>query len=106
MPKFVITKTINLGFLGERYQKGFIELRSITMREREDLIKELDKLKKDETKSFDFVKDTVLDRFVKGEFVEGDDEPQEIVKEDLMDFPSEVFLEAIAQLQGRVDPKA
>lgn len=105
MSKFVITKTINLGFLGDRYDKSYIEVRSITMREREGIIKELANIKKEE-ESFDFVKRTVEERFVKGEITDGDKPAIPFTAEDLIDLPSEVYLEVLAQLQGRTDPKS
>ncbi len=104
MSNIQIVKKVSLEFLGDRYEKSFINIRSISMNEREEIIKQLDKIKT-EQKSTDFVKDTILDRFVDGEFVDGEKPAVSLLKEDLMDFPAEVFLEAMQQLQGRTSPK-
>lgn len=99
-----IVKKIDLGFLGDRYKDSYMNMRSISMREREELISQLDKLK-DERKSFDFVKDTVIERFVDGELKDGD-KTEPLTKDDLMDLPTEVFLSTIQQLQGNTSPNS
>lgn len=99
----VIKKRVSLDFLGETYKDSYLDIKSISLRERDALIAELDKVKKDESKSFDFVKDLVLERFIGGELKEGD-ATTTVTKDDLLDFPAEVFFEILQQLQGRVSP--
>ncbi len=106
MSKILITKTVDLDFLGDKYKGSSIEVRVITMREREAMLAELGQIGKDENKSFEYVKNTILERFVKGTYKDGENEAVDISKDDLLDLPAEVFIEVMAQLQGRTSPKS
>lgn len=106
MADFTIYKRVNLDFLGERYKDSYIDVEAIAMDERDKIIAGLEALGGDETKSFDYVKNLVLERLGGGSLKDGDKPAVEVTKENMLSFPAEVFLEALAQLQGRPDPKA
>lgn len=99
MAKFVITKTVGLDFLGEKYTGSEITVRSIAMRERDGILKTLKGFNNDPVKEGDFVRDLVVERFVSGTFKEGD-KTETVSKDDLLDFPAEVFIEVMRHLNG------
>jgi hypothetical protein len=105
MPKILVRKKVTLEFLGEEYKEGFVNFSSISMREYDDIDKKLADLKKegDDHSSVAFVRDMVLERFLNGKFpVDG--KLEDIEKDDLLDLPTEFFIQAMAQLNGSQSP--
>lgn len=99
----VVTKRLSLEFLGEEYKEGYLNLRSISLKEYSDLKGDIDKLEDDGDKALDYIKRLILDRFVSGSIPQGK-ETTEITKENIEDLPAEVFIEAMSVLSGKISP--
>lgn len=89
----IIKKRVSLDFLGDEYEKSYVNVRAIS-------VSEYDEIKKSEKS----VKDTVLDRFVSGE-IDQNGKMTELTRENLEELPGEVFVEAFNQMLGKIDPK-
>lgn len=86
-----VKKKVSLAFLGEDYSDSYIIVKSIP-------IGEYEKLK-------GTVKDNVIKYFVSGE-IKQDSGMVEITKDNLLELPGEVFVEAFEQMTGTPDPKS
>lgn len=80
-----IKKKISLSFLGEEYKDSYIVVRSVGVSEYETMK--------------GTVRDEVIGRFVDGE-INQDGEMVKITKENFLELPGEVFVEAFAQMTG------
>lgn len=74
------------------------------MSEYETLLKRVQSVQDaDPAKSLVFVRDVVAERFIEGEIPQ-DGKPVAITRDNLMDLPGEVFVEALSQITGRSSP--
>lgn len=99
----LIKKRISLDFLGDEYKDAYLTFSSIPMKEYEGINKKIKDIGDDSEKALTFVRDMVTERFIEGEFPQ-DGESKKVTKEDLSDFPAEVFLEVMSQLNGKISP--
>lgn len=102
---FKIYKRVKLDFLGERYKDSYIDVEVIAMDERDKVLAELEALGNDESKSFEYVKNLIVTRLGGGSLKDGDNDAVAVTRENMLRFPAEVFIKALAQLQGQADPK-
>lgn len=101
-----VKSKITLEFLGDDYAKGYIVVKAVPMSEYENLVKRSEKLSESSPKeALEFVRDTVLERFIEGEIPQ-DDETVAITKDNLLDLPGEAFVEAFARMTGRSSPNS
>lgn len=105
MTDFVISKKVYLGFLGEDYAESYLRMRSITLDEREQLVKDLETAAKSEAGAT-----KVLIELIKGRFIDGrishNGELVELKIEELGRLPFEAYTEVLNQLSGNTDPNS
>lgn len=104
MSKIVVKKRVSLEFLGDEYKDAYLDFESIPMRDYEGLVSASLALQDDASKSLGFIQEQVVNRFIGGKFPSGD-KLEDVSKDDLLDFPGEVFVQAMQQLTGQVSPK-
>ena len=107
MTYIIIKKRVSLEFLGEDYKDGYLVFTAIPVKDLDALQKQAATLEGDTdvTKASDFLKDQVASRFVEGK-ISQDGKEVEVTAENLVDFPSDVFIEAWQQMNGKISPKA
>lgn len=104
MANIVIRKRVSFDFLGDEYKDGYIILRSITYDENSEIIKQARK-SKTVKKQMDFIKNTLVSRFISGEFpVEGKLQP--MVKEDIGKLDNDSITTCFEIIVGGLSPKA
>lgn len=104
----VIKKRVSLEFLGDDYAEGYLVFTAIPTSElgvMQEKALELQKKEEDAGASLEFLKEEVISRFVEGKIPQ-DGELAEITKSNITDLPSDVFIEAWQQMNGKLSPKA
>ena len=96
MAKIVIKKRVELGFLGEEYEKDYLEFSSLPLSEYEKLLDQLEGVQEDNRKSLQLIKDILESRFLSGKF-----QDEEVVKEDLQQFDLETLTRCFELFTGR-----
>lgn len=100
MAKIVIKKRIDLDFLGEDYKGGFVEFKSLSIKEVQDNIDEMQAIGDDNKKAVEMMLTMLGKAFIRGEFVNGDTKA-EINKEDLAEFDMESISKFFSILSGQ-----
>lgn len=100
----VIKKKVSLAFLGDAYKEASLTFSSIPMREYEELTKKLGQMEEDQSQSMPLLRELVVNRFIEGEFPNEEGKLENVTKQDLLEFPVEVFIEVMSQLSGKVSP--
>lgn len=105
MAKIVIKKRIDLGFLGEDYEGGFIEFRSLSIKNVQDKLDEISNVGDDNKKAVEMMLRLLKDNFLTGTFKTKEAE-EAINKEDLEDFDVASIIKFFEILSGQGgDPK-
>jgi len=103
--KIVIKKRINLDFLGKDYEGGFVEFKSLSIKEVQGKLDEIANVGEDNKKAVDMMLKLLSDSFVSGTFVNGESS-EPIEKEDLNDFDVASIIKFFQILSGSEgDPK-
>lgn len=100
----LIKKRVSLDFLGDEYKDGFLTFSSIPMSEYESMNTKIKELGDDNEKALIFMREMVAARFIEGKFPNEKGELVAVAKEELSEFPAEVFLEVMGQLNGKLIP--
>lgn len=105
MAKIIIKKRINLDFLGKDYEGGFVEFKSLTVRDIQDKLDKINSVADDNKKSTELMVNLLKECFLNGKFVnEGNTE--DINREDLDDFDIRSTIKFFGVLTGQDgDPK-
>lgn len=106
MAKIIIRKRINLGFLGKDYEDGFVEFKSLTVRDVQDKLDKITSAADDNKKSAELMVNLLKECFLNGKFVNGGN-TEDINREDLDDFDIRSIIKFFGILTGQDDdPKA
>lgn len=106
MANIVIKKRINLDFLGEEYKGGYVNFKSLTIKEVEAKLDEIQSVGDDNKKAVDLMLTLLKQAFLDGVYVYEDDK-QDINKEDLEQFDIQSITKFFAILAGQDgDPKS
>lgn len=106
MAKIIIKKRINLDFLGEEYKGGFVEFKSLSIKDVQGKLDEITNVGEDNKKAVEMMLNLLNDCFIGGTFV-SDGKEQEIEKADLEDFDVASIIKFFQILSGQDgDPKA
>lgn len=98
----IIKKRVSLDFLGSDYKESYIEVSSVPMKDLRKLVNKSEELQeKDSSGALDFVIEEVTKRFISGSVFENGSQV-EVKKENLEDFPAEVFITIFEQVTGTV----
>lgn len=106
MANIVIKKRINLDFLGEEYKGGYINFRSLPIKEAQSKLDEINAVGEDTSKAIDLIVVILKESFLDGVYVyEGD--KQNINKDDLDQFDPNSITKFFTILAGQDgDPKS
>ena len=106
MAKIIIKKRIDLDFLGEEYKGGFVEFKSMSVRDIESRLGDMEAVADDNVKAVNLMLELLAKQFIKGTF-KVDGEESDITKDDLGDFDMEAVSKFFEILSGRGEtPKA
>lgn len=100
MSKIVIRKKISLDFLGEDYKEGYLEFKTIPMRDYQRYVKTATDTK-DESKAVDFIIDTLGELFLSGKFPNEKGELEDLTKDDLGDLDVATVVTVFKILTGQ-----
>ena len=105
MAKIVIKKRIDLDFLGEDYTGGYINFKTLSVKDVEDLRPKIDAVGDDNEKATKIFMDICKENFIGGVFKDGESE-QKIEVENLDDFSPAHIIKFTRILSGQeADPK-
>lgn len=105
MAKIVIKKRINLDFLGKEYEGGFVEFKSLSIKDVQGKLDDITNVGDDNKKAVDMMLNLLNECFIGGKFVSGET-TEDIVKEDLEDFDVASIIKFFQILSGQDgDPK-
>lgn len=105
MAKIVIKKRIDLDFLGEDYVGGYIDFKTLSVKDVEDLRPKIDAASDDDEKATQIFMGICKDNFIGGIFKDGVSE-QNIEVDNLDDFSPAHIIKFIKILSGQeADPK-
>lgn len=108
MAKFVIKKKISLDFLGEEYKEAYLILRSIPLKDFDEIIDAVGEAeKKDSKASLNLMFDYITKYFHSGKFPDDSGQLQAVTTEDLTEFiDNETAVKCFELLTGQnIDPK-
>lgn len=106
MAKIVIKKRINLDFLGTEYEGGYVEFKSLSIKDVQGKLDEIQNVGEDNKRAVDLMLKLLSECFVGGLFKTSEGEEQ-INKEDLTDFDVASIIKFFQILSGQDgDPKA
>lgn len=97
---FNLNKRLSLEFLGPDHAEDYLLIKPVAMGEYKGLLAGAKEAGKDPIKDMDFMANHVKERLVEGK-VGG----VAVTKENILELPSEVFVEAFDAIIGRVSPK-
>lgn len=100
-----INTRVNLDFLGEEYNESYLSFKSIPMKDLDSIMSEMKKVSEDDSKSLGYLTELVTTRFVEGK-VSQNGKLQDVISDDLLDFPSNVITACIERMIGKSDPKS
>ena len=100
MAKIVIKKRISLDFLGEEYKGGYVEFKSLSIKDVQGKLDEITNVGEDNKKAVEMMLKLLSDCFVGGKFVSGET-TEDIVKEDLEDFDVASIIKFFQILSGQ-----
>lgn len=105
MANIVIKKKISLDFLGEEYQGGFVEFKSLTIKDVESKLDEIQNVGEDNKKAVELMLNLLKQSFIGGTYVYGETK-EEINKDDLEQFDVNSIIKFFSILSGQdADPK-
>lgn len=105
MADIVIRKRISFDFLGDEYKNGYVVFRSLSYDENVALI-EAAKGARNDKESLEFIIKTLKERFIEGQWIVGDSEPQDIEEKDIGKLSNDAILECFERIVGsKLDPK-
>jgi len=96
----VIKKRIDLSFLGTDYNDSYLVFSSISIREYEELLPQLESIANDNLKSLQYIKTVLNEHFLEGKF-----QGVDVKKEDLEEFDLETLMTCFQRFTGQADPK-
>ncbi len=100
MAKIVIKKKIELDFLGKEYEGGYVEFQSLSIKEIEGKLDEIQNVGDDNKRAVKMMLELLTKCFISGEFVNGDSK-EAINKEDLQDFDIQSIIKFFSILSGQ-----
>jgi len=100
MANIVIKKRISLDYLGEEYAKGYIDFKSISIREVEAKIDELEAVGEDNKQALKIMIELLEKQFITGQFFINE-KSEEITKEDIKDFDVNSIMKFFGVLSGK-----
>lgn len=104
MGNIVIKKKISLEFLGEEYKDAYLTFSSIPVSEHAKIADKIKSIGEDNDKALEMLTELVAGRFIEGKFPNSEGNLEDVSKEQLTQFPIEVYSEVMGQLQGKVSP--
>lgn len=107
MGKIVIKKKISLDFLGEDYKDGYLEFKSIPLKEYEEYTKNISDVKDDDSAASQMIIDILNNNFLGGKFPDENGDLFSVEKEQLLDFDIATAIKVFTILTGQdQSPKA
>lgn len=107
MGKIVIKKKISLDFLGEDYKDGYLEFKSIPLKDFEQYTSKAKELEGDEKASSEMIISILKNNFIGGKFPDEDGKLFDVEKEQLLDFDIATAIKVFTILTGQdQSPKA
>lgn len=100
MSRIVIKRKIALDFIGEEYKDCYLEFKTIPMKDYERYVG-LASENKDADKAVGFITNTLQELFVSGKFIDENNEPFDVKKDELGDFDMSVMITVFKTLTGQ-----
>lgn len=107
MGKIVIKKKISLDFLGEDYKDGYLEFKSIPLKEYEEYTKNISDVKDDDSAASQMIIDILNNNFLGGKFPDDEGKLFDVEKDQLKEFDIVTAIQVFKILTGQeLSPKA
>lgn len=101
----VIKKRVSLGFLGEDYEKAYLVIKAVPVKEYEELLPRIDEA--DRLETIKVMTELLKSKFVEGKFPDAAGKLADVTADDIDSFDEATLAECFLYATGqKTDPKA